>query len=94
MATLPDVGGELLSYWHTYRFILDPPIIDTPYFAELYANALLASFSGSDYLGCFNADLNRRLLMLEMGMPIPCLDEPSTEFTKCTFYVSGGMFLS
>jgi hypothetical protein len=42
--TLADVGGELLSYWHTYRFILDPPIIDTPYFAELHANTLSASF--------------------------------------------------
>jgi hypothetical protein len=32
------------------------PIIDTPYFAELHANALPASFSGSDHLVCFNVD--------------------------------------
>lgn len=49
-----DVAGGPLS--HTHRFILDPPIIDTPYFAELHANALPASFSGSDHLICFNAD--------------------------------------
>lgn len=60
VATLPNVAGEPLS--HTYRFILDPSVIDTLYLVELFANALPASFSGSDYLGCFNADPDRRPL--------------------------------
>lgn len=37
---------------------------------------LNASFSGSDHLGCFNADAVRSLLMLEIGMSIPNRDEP------------------
>jgi len=69
MAILPDDAGEPLS--HAYRFIYDPHIIDTPYFAYLYVNTLPASFSCLDLLGCFNVDMDRRLLMLKMGMPIP-----------------------
>ena len=88
VATLQDVAGEPLS--HTYRFILDPPIIGTPY---LYANIQPPSFSSSDHLGCFNADPDRRLLMLEIGMPILNPDESlrntcSTYLATCSYPTS------
>lgn len=76
VATLPDVAGAPLSESHTYRFILDPPIIDTPYFAELYANTLPVGFSGSDHLGCFNADRNTLCVSGDVFLPYVAAQRP------------------
>jgi hypothetical protein len=96
VTTLPDVAGDAPS--HTYRFLLDLPIADPPYFTELHANTLPTSWSsrrpGPDHnpAGCFYADPDEKLLTLELGFPNSGV--PVASFVRHTLHVPHTAFLS
>jgi hypothetical protein len=96
VTTLPDVAGDAPS--HTYRFLLDLPIVDPPYFTELHTNTLPTSWSswrpGPDHdpAGCFHADPDEKLLTLELGFPNSGV--PMASFVQHTLHVPHTAFLS
>lgn len=69
VTTLPESGSTSTSPLVSYRFALNMPMINPPYFTELHVNTLLPSPIGTHRRGLFYTDVDprRKLLALELG---------------------------
>ncbi|KAI9507854.1 hypothetical protein F5148DRAFT_1284735 [Russula earlei] len=90
VTALPDAHGDV--HCPTFHFMLELPIAIPPYFTDLHANTLPTDWAGSGHPGCFHADPDRRLLILELGSA--AADGLALAFTQHTLYVPHDVFLS